>query len=301
MLRRFLLKPTEAPAKELFFEGRIDVDYVHPVWCRLLHMAGLIPPKGKNIPLTLFVSKGNIWFRSYGGHHITTSWNSVGEQFYGFRLQFDVADGGSTIIYNHKATTFMDIIKLPNFLLKAAVIITPNTDTSWDVEIQTRIFDHLILRQRGHVEISTSRYHRPLHHLILFDGHCVLCNNTVDFIIKRDSRKPNGLPLFKMAAIQSPAGQKVIHDENVDSSTANNLSSVILITSDGRVFTESDAGLRIAKGLVFPWPFIGTLGLLVPKYIRDVVYRLVGRNRYKLFGVKESCSMPSEDNKVFYL
>lgn len=121
------------------------------------------------------------------------------------------------------------------------------------------------------------------HPVILFDGVCNLCNSSVQFVIKHDS---NGI--FKFASLQSDAGEALLKKYNLP---LNNFNSFLLI-EDGKVYSRSSAALRVAKklnGIIkILYGFI-----IVPKFIRDAVYNLVATNRYKWFGKKEECMIPT--------
>lgn len=120
--------------------------------------------------------------------------------------------------------------------------------------------------------------------LILFDGFCYLCNRSVDFIIKRDRKK-----LFRYVALQSEAGVYLKRRLNLDS-TADS----VILWKEGKLYYRSDAALRIALRLRFPWPMTGIF-LIIPRFIRDHIYRLVADNRYRWFGKREVCRYPTRE------
>jgi len=127
--------------------------------------------------------------------------------------------------------------------------------------------------------------------VILFDGVCNLCNNWVQFVIKRDSNA-----LFKFASLQSDAAKSIMESHNVQS---QQLDSIILI--DGtKVYTESSAVLHILSKLKGP---IKTLAIfrIIPKGLRDKVYRFVAKNRYKWFGQQDACMIPTPDLKKRFI
>lgn len=126
--------------------------------------------------------------------------------------------------------------------------------------------------------------------VILFDGECNFCNGSVLFIIKRD---PDAL--FSFASLQSEIGMelKAKHGISVDDD------SFILIEPD-RAYTQSTAALRVARQLIGLWKLSYGL-IIVPRVIRDFFYRLFARNRYKWFGKRESCMIPSEEMKKRFL
>jgi predicted DCC family thiol-disulfide oxidoreductase YuxK len=119
---------------------------------------------------------------------------------------------------------------------------------------------------------------------VLFDGPCNLCNASVLFIIDRD---PGAR--FRFASLQSPAGRAVLEAHGMQTSSPE---SVVLIDEDG-AWRESDAALRIAAGLRAPWRLLSALRI-VPRPVRDRVYRFVARRRYRWFGV-DACRLPSPE------
>ncbi|GAB4397810.1 MAG: thiol-disulfide oxidoreductase DCC family protein [Microscillaceae bacterium] len=127
--------------------------------------------------------------------------------------------------------------------------------------------------------------------LVLFDGVCNLCNHTVDFIIRRD-RKGR----FKFASLQSDFAQSKLGHLI---SSVRDLDSVILI-KEGKVLQKSSAALEIARHLRGLWPAL-LVFKLVPRFIRDGVYDWIARNRYRWFGKKETCRLPSPEEKARFL
>jgi predicted DCC family thiol-disulfide oxidoreductase YuxK len=122
--------------------------------------------------------------------------------------------------------------------------------------------------------------------IVLFDGLCNLCNNTVSFLIKYD--KKNNL---HFAAQQTNAGVKIMNQHLVKQDSR----SVIFI-KDASVYYKSDAIIEIAK-LLSGWPRIAILAVIFPKFLRNWVYNLVAQNRYKIFGKQTICAVPSKVNE----
>jgi len=127
--------------------------------------------------------------------------------------------------------------------------------------------------------------------IILFDGVCNLCNNAVTFVIKRDRKD-----IFRYAAIQSDIGQKLITNAKINPET---IDSIFLI-SKGKCYYKSNAALRIAKHLSGAYPLLFAF-LIVPKFIRNWVYDFIAKNRYKWFGKKESCMIPTPALKSLFI
>ncbi len=125
--------------------------------------------------------------------------------------------------------------------------------------------------------------------IILFDGECHFCNGSVQFIIKRD---PKGI--FSFASLQSEIGQSLLNEFNIPKEE----DSLILI-SGNRCFSKSSAALNICKDLRYLWKFCYFF-IIIPISIRDGVYNLIAKNRYKLFK-KTSCNIPSPEEKKRFL
>jgi predicted DCC family thiol-disulfide oxidoreductase YuxK len=129
------------------------------------------------------------------------------------------------------------------------------------------------------------------HHIILFDGVCNFCNFWVNFIIDRDKDD-----IFKFAALQSEAGQKLLNKFNLK---AEDFDTFILI--DGEIyFTKSTAALKIARKLNYPVKVLYYF-IFIPKFLRDLIYSLIAINRYKFFGKRDVCKVPTENEKKKFL
>jgi predicted DCC family thiol-disulfide oxidoreductase YuxK len=127
--------------------------------------------------------------------------------------------------------------------------------------------------------------------IVVFDGVCNLCNWVVQLIIKHD---PDGH--FQFASLQSEAGAALLASHGLNSLESE---SVVLVR-DGRVFTMSDAALEIARDIGFPFSLAYAL-IVLPNGLRDWVYRLIARNRYRLFGRRDSCMMPTPELRRRFL
>ena len=127
--------------------------------------------------------------------------------------------------------------------------------------------------------------------VVLFDGVCNFCNSSINFIIEHDKKN-----YFKFAPLQSEIAQKLLKENNLDSP---DIDSVILI-EDGTVFTHSTAALKIARGLGGIWS-VGYVFIIIPKFIRDFFYKLFAKNRYRLFGKKDACMMPTPEIRAKFL
>ena len=120
--------------------------------------------------------------------------------------------------------------------------------------------------------------------IVLFDGVCNFCNGAVNFIIRHDKDRR-----FSFAALQSETGTLFFFKQ----ATAYEIDSIILI-EDGHAYLHSTAGLRVAKRLGGPWALAYAL-IIVPAFIRDFAYKTFAKYRYRLFGKKDVCMMPTPD------
>ena len=121
------------------------------------------------------------------------------------------------------------------------------------------------------------------HPVVLFDGVCNLCNHSVQFIIRRDKKDQ-----FRFAPLQGKTGQAILAKHGL---SADSLNSFVLSEGDN-IYTHSTGALLMMKRLGFPWS-IFYVYILIPRFIRDGVYRWIARNRYRWFGRQESCMIPT--------
>ena len=124
------------------------------------------------------------------------------------------------------------------------------------------------------------------HSIVLFDGVCNLCESTVRFIIKRDKDAH-----FQFTSLQSDAAHAQLAPFGY---TGDTLDSVLLI-ADGRLYRKSRAGLEIARRLDGAWPLFYYLFFWLPRFVADPVYDFIGNRRYRWFGKKEECWVPTPD------
>jgi len=129
------------------------------------------------------------------------------------------------------------------------------------------------------------------HPIIIFDGVCNFCDGAVSFIIKRDSRE-----LFYFSPFQSIKAQSLLEPYKIQTSQ---LDSVILI-KDGRCYIKSDAALEICKELKGIYSYLYIFKFF-PKKLRNYFYDLFAKNRYKMFGKKEQCMVPSSSIKKRFI
>lgn len=131
----------------------------------------------------------------------------------------------------------------------------------------------------------------PNNPVILFDGVCNLCNGAVQFIIKRDKHG-----VFRFAPLQSNFGQDQLRNAGLVFSSVE----TIILVEDGKFYQRSDAALRISKHLSGAWPLLYSFRIL-PRVIRDGVYNWVARNRYRFFGKRDECMIPTPELKARFL
>ncbi len=127
--------------------------------------------------------------------------------------------------------------------------------------------------------------------IVLFDGVCNLCNGAVQFLLRRDHRRH-----FRFAALQSAAGQALLRQHGVDTAAL----ATIVAVEGGRARVQSDAALLLARRLPWPWPLLAVC-LVCPRPLRDALYSLVARHRYRWFGRTESCMLPTPETADRFL
>ncbi|MES2988681.1 MAG: thiol-disulfide oxidoreductase DCC family protein [Pseudomonadota bacterium] len=121
------------------------------------------------------------------------------------------------------------------------------------------------------------------HPIIVFDALCVLCSANARFVLRHDRRGH-----FRLASMQEAVGQELYQRFGMDPSDPDTL----IVVAGERALRDSDAILAIWRGLGWPWRAAGIFAL-VPHMLRDPVYRWVARHRYRLFGRRETCWVPS--------
>ncbi|HWC52591.1 MAG TPA: thiol-disulfide oxidoreductase DCC family protein [Chitinophagaceae bacterium] len=127
--------------------------------------------------------------------------------------------------------------------------------------------------------------------VILFDGVCNYCNALTNFIIRQDKKK-----IFLFATLQSNFGVKILRDKNLPTDEYESL----LLIDKGKLYSKSNAGLRIYNKLPWYWKWT-QLFWIFPKFFRDWVYSIIAKNRYKWFGKRETCMVPTPELKTRFL
>lgn len=129
-----------------------------------------------------------------------------------------------------------------------------------------------------------------MHITVIFDGVCNLCNGTVDFLLRHDVHRR-----FIVGGFQTKAAQELLREHGIDHAP-----ETIYVLADGRLYSESDAILRITRELPLPWR-LATVFRYVPRPLRNVLYRFIARNRYQWFGKRRSCRLPTEEERSRFL
>lgn len=127
--------------------------------------------------------------------------------------------------------------------------------------------------------------------VVVFDGVCNFCNSSVGFIIHRDRKAK-----FLFAPLQSEVAGQLL----AGAGAPNPLPDSMAVVMNGRAYFRSAAAIRIAAGLRFPWPLLAVFWV-IPWFIRDCVYDFIARRRYRWFGKREACMVPSPDVAARFL
>ncbi|GAF63123.1 hypothetical protein BTS2_0014 [Bacillus sp. TS-2] len=126
--------------------------------------------------------------------------------------------------------------------------------------------------------------------IILFDGVCNVCNTFVDFILKKDTDE-----FYYFASLQSEKGQQLLETYQIN----KELDTVVVIENH-QVYLFSDSIIKIAEKLSKPWSYLRFI-IIFPRPIRNFFYRVFAKRRYKLFGQKSSCRLPTKEEKRRFL
>lgn len=128
-------------------------------------------------------------------------------------------------------------------------------------------------------------------HVLFYDGLCGLCTASVQFILRNDRRG-----IFRFAAIQSALGRSFFGEQGLDPDAP----ATLLLLSKGRVFLRSSAALEIARILGFPWNLMFVFRAIPPR-LRDKAYDFLAAHRYRWFGKRDSCLIPSAKTRHLFL
>ena len=131
--------------------------------------------------------------------------------------------------------------------------------------------------------------------VVLFDGVCNFCSASVQFIVARD---PDGY--FRFASIQSDTGKKLMTEHGIPEVPEGSDPTSVILIEDGRAFDRSTAALRIARHLHNVWKLLYVF-VIVPRFVRNFVYELVAKRRYRWFGKKDMCMVPTPELRERFL
>lgn len=129
--------------------------------------------------------------------------------------------------------------------------------------------------------------------LVLFDGHCNLCNASVDFLIRRDRAG-----VLRFASLQSATGRRIVAE--AEAAMGSRMPDSLVVVQDGRVLVNSDAALAALAALP-RWHWLARALLLLWQPFRDFVYQRVARSRYRLFGRRDTCRIPTAEERARFV
>jgi predicted DCC family thiol-disulfide oxidoreductase YuxK len=127
--------------------------------------------------------------------------------------------------------------------------------------------------------------------IVVFDAQCLLCNGWVQFLLRHDHQRS-----FKFASIQGAVGRQLLARNGLK---VDGLETLLLV-DEPRTWQHSAAIFRVLHALGWPWR-LAWLAWLIPSFLRDPLYRLVARNRYRIFGRSETCILPPPDHAARFL
>jgi predicted DCC family thiol-disulfide oxidoreductase YuxK len=125
--------------------------------------------------------------------------------------------------------------------------------------------------------------------IIVFDGVCVLCSRWVGFVLKRDHRNE-----YCFAAMQTETGRALLIQQGINPDDP----VTFLLIDNGQPFTDTDAVLRIVAPFGIHWRIFAAIMRCIPRFIRNALYRWIARNRYRLFGRRDSCFVPMPEQRA---
>jgi predicted DCC family thiol-disulfide oxidoreductase YuxK len=148
-----------------------------------------------------------------------------------------------------------------------------SAESSWQI---VKNWDASMTTQNAAAPIKSVKEGGPI---VLFDAVCVLCSANARFILEHDRRRR-----FRLASMQGNVGSSIYRSLGMDPGDP----STLLVVDGDEVKRDSDAVLAIYAGLGFPWK-LSSIFSFIPRQIRDPIYRMVARNRYRLFGKRNTC------------
>lgn len=129
------------------------------------------------------------------------------------------------------------------------------------------------------------------HAVIIFDGLCNLCNNKINFVIRNDKKD-----YFRFTPLQSEIGKKQLAKHHIHQHNFN----TFFLLENNKTYKQSTAALRIIKKLDGLWPILYVL-IIIPAFMRNVIYNIIAKNRYKWWGKRDSCTVPDGANLEKFL
>jgi hypothetical protein len=127
--------------------------------------------------------------------------------------------------------------------------------------------------------------------IVFFDGVCNLCNGAIDWLVRHDRKRQ-----IQYASLQGTTAAQIVPDHLNEGDPDS-----ILVWVDGAVLSRSDAVLKILSYLSPGYRFLATTGKIVPRFLRDSIYKWVARNRYRWFGKRDSCRLPTPEERATFL
>jgi predicted DCC family thiol-disulfide oxidoreductase YuxK len=127
--------------------------------------------------------------------------------------------------------------------------------------------------------------------ILLFDGVCNLCHGSVLFVLRHERT-----PALRFCALESAPGARLLSEHGLDTEYSGSL----VLVEAGKVFLKSDAALRVASYLKWPWSW-GRVGLIFPRALRDWAYDIIARNRYRWFGRHDACLLTTPELQLRFL
>lgn len=259
-----------------------------------------LPPEAEDVPITVSIRREGtteVWVRSIAGRRFQSTMReersgSLSETIGPVRFTFDLRmDEAGFSLHVEGCRVFG--IPLPRIFLPVveAKETAAGNEVIFDIAASMP-FVGLVVAYRGRLDIEPVREgERPGQPVMLFDGVCNFCNRGVDFFLRRD---PYGR--IRFAAMQSHRG--LLFLEKYGLPTTDYKTFVVL---DGdRLIQKSDAVLHLTGYLRWPWPMLRMFAL-VPRWLRDRIYDLFARNRYKLMGKREICRVPTQAERGRFL
>lgn len=127
--------------------------------------------------------------------------------------------------------------------------------------------------------------------VILFDGVCNFCNSTVNMVIRNDKKA-----LIKFAAMQTDIGRQLLQQYQLP---VDDLKSFVFL-ENGKAYKKSTGALKVCRYLRGLWPLLYTF-IIIPPFIRNALYDFIAKRRYKWFGVREQCMIPTPEVRARFL